>query len=104
MKRREFLNAAAVVSGAVLVSRADRAYAQTAAFKALPGAQGPTPATPKFNFKTRPAKVEILFTAPGLSGNGMQVTDKGSGRSTSPAAVRTPRVAARCTSRASTAS
>ncbi len=28
-------------------------------------------------FKTRPAKVEILFKAPGLSGNGMQVTDEG---------------------------
>ena len=28
-------------------------------------------------FKTRPAKVEILFKAPGLSGNGMQVNDEG---------------------------
>ena len=41
------------------------------------GAQGATPATPKLTFKTRPAKVEILFKAPGLSGNGMQCTDEG---------------------------
>ena len=43
----------------------------------MPGAQGATPPTPKMTFKTRPAKVEILFKAPGLSGNGMQVTDEG---------------------------
>src|SRR5688572_16137862 len=77
MRRREFLNAAAVASGALMVNRANGAFAQTAAFKGMPGAQGPTPATPKLNVKTRPAKVEILFKAPGLSGNGMQVTDEG---------------------------
>ena len=77
MKRREFLNTAAAASGALLLSRANDAYAQTAAHKGVPGAQGPTPATPKLTFKTRPAKVEILFKAPGLSGNGMQVTDEG---------------------------
>ena len=77
MKRREFLNAAAAASGALLLNRADKAYAQTAAFKGIAGSQGPTPATPKLTFKTRPAKVEILFKAPGNSGNGMQVTDEG---------------------------
>jgi hypothetical protein len=77
MRRREFLNAAAAASGALMVTRANGAFAQTAAFKGIPGAQGPTPATPKLNVKTRPAKVEILFKAPGLSGNGMQVTDEG---------------------------
>src|SRR5687768_10310515 len=78
MKRREFLNAAAVTaSGGLLLSRANDVFAQTAAHKGVPGAQGPTPSTPKLTFKSRPAKVEILFKAPGLSGNGMQVTDEG---------------------------
>jgi hypothetical protein len=78
MKRREFLNAAAVTaSSAMLLSRANEVYAQTGAFKGLPGAQGPTPATPRLPAKTRPAKVEILFKAPGLSGNGMQVNEEG---------------------------
>jgi hypothetical protein len=78
MKRREFLNAAAVTaSGAMLLSRANQTFAQTAAHKGIPGAQGATPATPKLTYPTRPGKVEILFTAPGLSGNGMQCTDEG---------------------------
>ena len=78
MKRREFLNAAAVTaSGAMLLSRANDVFAQAAAQKGIAGAQGATPPTPKLTFKTRPAKVEILFKAPGLSGNGMQVTDEG---------------------------
>jgi hypothetical protein len=77
MKRRDFFNTAAAVSGAMLLSRASGAFAQTAAHKGMAGAQGPTPATPKLGFPTRPAKVEILFKAPGLSGNGMQVNDEG---------------------------
>jgi hypothetical protein len=77
MKRREFLNTAATASAAMFLSRANNGFAQTAAHKGMPGAQGPTPATPKPTFPTRPAKVEILFKAPGLSGNGMQVTDEG---------------------------
>jgi hypothetical protein len=43
----------------------------------LAGSQGATAATPKMAFKTRQAKVEILFKAPGLSGNGMQCTNEG---------------------------
>ena len=76
MKRREFLNTAAAASGAFswrdrTSVRAERRRRQ------VPGAQGATPPTPKMTFKTRPAKVEILFKAPGLSGNGMQVNDEG---------------------------
>jgi hypothetical protein len=77
MRRREFLNTAAAASGAVLLSRAGNAFAQTAAHKGMAGAQGATPPTPKMGFPTRPAKVEILFKAPGLSGNGMQVNEEG---------------------------
>ena len=39
--------------------------------------QGDTPPTPKRGWPSRPGKVEILFKAPGLSGNGMQCTDEG---------------------------
>ena len=77
MKRRDFLNAAALSGGALLIGGANEAFAQNGAQKGVPGAQGATPPTPKMAFKTRPAKVEILFKAPGLSGNGMQVTDEG---------------------------
>jgi hypothetical protein len=75
MRRRDFLNAAALtVGGSVFVGGSrDTAYAQ----QALAGAQAPTPPTPKHTYKTRPAKVEILFKAPGLSGNGMQCTEEG---------------------------
>ena len=77
MKRRDFLNAAALSGGAVLIG-ATEAFAQApAATKGVAGAQGATPPTPKMTFKMRPAKVEILFKAPGLSGNGMQVNDEG---------------------------
>ncbi len=48
-----------------------------AATKGMAGAQGATPATPKATYPTRMAKVEILFKAPGLSGNGMQCTAEG---------------------------
>jgi hypothetical protein len=76
MKRRDFLNAAAITAGGTmfLASSAEVAQAQ----QAPAGAQGPTPATPKRNYPSRPASnVEILFTAPGLSGNGMQCTEEG---------------------------
>src|SRR6266536_6003151 len=66
MKRRDFLNVAAMsAGGAVLAGRS--AFAQ----------QGATPPTPKRGWPSRMAKVEILFKAPGLSGNGMQCTEEG---------------------------
>ena len=64
MKRRDFLSAAAA-GGAVFV--ATPVWAQ----------QGDTPPTPKRGWPSRSGKVEILFKAPGLSGNGMQCTDEG---------------------------
>jgi hypothetical protein len=76
INRRHFLNTSALSAGAaILAGRAERAFAQ--APKGVPGAQGATPATPRLTYPTRPAKVEILFKAPGLSGNGMQCTDEG---------------------------
>ena len=82
MKRRDFLNAAAMTAGGTLLVGASRhsllAQAQRPqAAKGIPGAQGATPATPKLTYPTRMAKVEILFTAPGNSGNGMQCTEEG---------------------------
>ena len=79
MKRRDFLNVAALTAGGTVMGIGSPALlrAQNGAGKPPAGAQGATPATPKHNYRTRPAKVEILFTAPGLSGNGMQVTDEG---------------------------
>jgi hypothetical protein len=74
MKRRDFLNAAALAAGGTLVSR-QTLLAQ--AQKGIPGSQGATPATPKLSYPTRTAKVEILFKAPGNSGNGMQCTEEG---------------------------
>jgi hypothetical protein len=78
MKRREFLNAAVAAAGGTMVMGASRTalLAQTQQ-KGIPGAQGATPPTPKLTYPTRMAKVEILFTAPGLSGNGMQCTEEG---------------------------
>lgn len=68
MNRRDFLNAAAVTAGGMVLGGAPRLEAQ----------QGATPPTPKPGWPSRPAgKVEILFKAPGLSGNGMQCTDEG---------------------------
>ena len=58
----------------MVVSR-DALLAQ--AQKGIPGAQGATPATPKLSYPTRVGKVEILFTAPGNSGNGMQCAEEG---------------------------
>jgi sugar lactone lactonase YvrE len=68
MKRRDFLNAAAVTAGGLVLGGGSRLEAQQAA----------TPPTPKSGWPSRPAgKVEILFKAPGLSGNGLQCTDEG---------------------------
>ncbi len=39
--------------------------------------QAPIPPTPESRWPSRPGTVEILFTAPGLSGNGMQCTEEG---------------------------
>ncbi len=76
VNRRYFLNTSALTAGSAFVGTgAERSFAQ--AQKGLPGAQGATAATPKLTFPTRPAKVEILFKAPGLSGNGLQCTDEG---------------------------
>jgi len=76
MKRRDFLNAAALTAGGVVLGGASQLDAQ--AQHGVAGAQGATPPTPKPGWPSRPAgKVEILFKAPGLSGNGMQCTDEG---------------------------
>jgi hypothetical protein len=65
MKRRDFLTRAAAATSAAFA--ANSAWAQ----------QGDTPPTPKRGWPSRPGKVEILFKAPGLSGNGMQCTEEG---------------------------
>jgi streptogramin lyase len=79
MKRREFLGTTALTAGATLLFPPSRQtlLAQAQASKGIPGSQGATPATPKMTHPTRTAKVEILFKAPGLSGNGMQCTAEG---------------------------
>ena len=78
MKRREFLNAAALTAGGTMIISGSHELleAQAPAGRAPP-ARGGDATTPKQTYKTRPGKVEILFKAPGLSGNGMQVTDEG---------------------------
>ena len=65
IKRRAFLGTALTIGGAAWTGA--RLEAQ----------QAPTPPTPKKGWPSRPAKVEILFTAPGNSSNGMQCTDEG---------------------------
>jgi streptogramin lyase len=65
MRRRDFLRTGAAAGGVAFAS--NRVWAQ----------QGQTPSTPKRGWPSRPGKVEILFKAPGLSGNGMQCTDEG---------------------------
>jgi hypothetical protein len=78
MKRRDFLTAAATVGGAMFSRQATEVVEAQNGHGGLAGIQGEIPATAKRAFKTRPAaKVEILFKAPGLSGNGMQCTDEG---------------------------
>jgi streptogramin lyase len=78
MKRREFLGTTALTAGAALMlPTSRRTLLAQAAQKGIPGAQGSTPATPKMSYPTRTGKVEILFTAPGNSGNGMQCGEEG---------------------------
>jgi hypothetical protein len=77
MKRRDFLNAAALTVGGSMVMGVSRQTLLAQAQKGIPGSQGATPPTPKLTHPTRMAKVEILFKAPGLSGNGMQCTEEG---------------------------
>ena len=79
MKRREFLGTTALTAGATMLFPPSRQtlLAQARRSKGIAGAQGATPATPKLTYPTRTAKVEILFKAPGLSGNGMQCTEEG---------------------------
>jgi hypothetical protein len=73
MKRRDFLQstvqaAVTTAGGAALVATSP----------SIASAQARTPASPAPGYKVRPAgKVEILFKAPGLSGNGMQCTEEG---------------------------
>src|SRR5262245_1874323 len=79
MNRRDFLNVTAAAGGGR--GRAVRPLwaqgAAAAAAKGVAGAQGATPATPKGGWPSRMAKVEMLFKAPGDSGNGMQCTEEG---------------------------
>ncbi len=78
MKRREFLGTTALTAGATLLFPPSRqTLLAQAATKGIAGVQGATPPTPKLTYPTRMAKVEILFKAPGLSGNGMQCTEEG---------------------------
>ena len=74
MNRRDFLNAAALSAGGVMIGGE---VTRLEALEGVAGSQGATPPTPKGGFKSRTAKVEILFKAPGLSGNGMQCDDQG---------------------------
>ena len=69
MKRREFLAATASTAGGALLTAAAPSPAEAGQVK--------TPAAPKHGFQARVAKVEMLFTAPGLSANGMQCTEAG---------------------------
>lgn len=69
MKRRDFLQATVTTAGGAALVVTSPSIAR---------AQALTPASPKSGYKVRPAgKVEILFKAPGLSGNGMQCTEEG---------------------------
>ncbi len=68
MKRRDFLNAAAVTAGGTVFAAVAPKFAEAS--------QAMTPPSPRAGYPSRPAgKVEILFKAPGLSGNG---TSRGS--------------------------
>jgi streptogramin lyase len=67
MKRRDFLNTAALSASAALASSVG-----------LRAEQAKVPASPKGGFKIRPAgNVEILFKAPGDASNGLEVTAEG---------------------------
>ncbi len=77
MKRRDFLNAAAITAGGAMFMAGSTEVVE-AQNGALAGIQGETPSTPKRTFETRPAgKIEILFKAPGNSANGMQCSEEG---------------------------
>ena len=70
MKRRDFLNAAVVTAGGTVFAAVAPKFAEAN--------QAMTPPSPRAGYPSRPAgKVEILFKAPGLSGNGMQCTEEG---------------------------
>jgi hypothetical protein len=73
---RKFLNTAALAAGGMMMV-GSQSCSKHRTGNAPAGAQGATPPTPKHAYKMRPAKVEILFKAPGLSGNGMQCTEEG---------------------------
>jgi hypothetical protein len=79
MKRRDFFTlsagGAALAAGGPLMY-VERLLAQQGA-KEMAGIQGATPPTPKRGWPVREGKPEILFKAPGLSGNGMQCTEEG---------------------------
>jgi len=77
IKRRDFLNAAAMAAGGAVLSGAALEAQRGSAGHDVAGAEGATPPTPKGGWPSRMAKVEMLFTAPGLSGNGMQCTEEG---------------------------
>ena len=76
MKRRDFLNAAAVTAGGGVLGGAS-ARGRGATEVAWLASRGRHRRRRRRAVKTEPAKVEILFKAPGLSGNGMQCTDEG---------------------------
>ena len=70
MKRRNFLNAAAVTAGGAVFAAVSPRFAEAS--------QAKTPPSPEAGYPSRPAgKVDILFKAPGLSGNGMSCTEEG---------------------------
>ena len=70
MKRRNFLNAAAVTAGGAVFAAVSPRFAEAS--------QAKTPPLPEAGYPSRPAgKVDILFKAPGLSGNGMSCTEEG---------------------------
>src|SRR5262245_14629512 len=68
LERREWLRAAAATAGGALLG-ASRPWTVEAG-------QAKTPAAPQPGYPTRPAKVEILFTSPGQSANGMQCSEE----------------------------
>ena len=55
MRRREFLGAALTAGGLMWTQNAE-------------AQQAPIPPTPKSGWRSRPAKVQLLFAAPGRSG------------------------------------
>src|SRR5439155_10409566 len=65
-----WLQATAVTAGGAALATAHARDAEAG--------QAKTPAAPKPGYRSRPAsKIEMLFTAPGQSANGMQCTEEG---------------------------